>query len=276
MLPPAANAAQALGTDPPSLATLARARASSQSPEHLAVSPLTAWIGAVTALSATVALAIAVTTPARSGNFCTDSCLSYPYTDAAAFVPRDYLWMYPATLMALSFLALTVCLLHDARPEHRALAGIGSAVAGVAVAALAVDYAIQLAVVAPSLVKGEMRDLSLWSMYNPHGVYVALEDLAFLLFGVAFFFLAWVFAGRGRLERALQRLLFLGAAIIMLLLAGLTVRYGVDLDYHFEVWAILIGWSVLIATGAMLVVLFRRQQRTGEGIAFVGGDQSPE
>jgi len=71
--------------------------------------------------------------------------------------------MYPSTLMALSFLALIVCLRHDARPAQQTLAGIVVAVAAVAVAvaALTIDHAIQLAVLQPSLLNGETQDLSL-------------------------------------------------------------------------------------------------------------------
>ncbi|MGZ4475348.1 MAG: hypothetical protein ACXVWW_06555, partial [Nocardioides sp.] len=54
---------------------------------------------ALTAVSAVVSLAVGVTTPARSGPYCRSGCVGYPYTDAAAFVPRDYLWMYPALAM---------------------------------------------------------------------------------------------------------------------------------------------------------------------------------
>ena len=51
------------------------------------------WTSILTAVAAAAALVIAVTTaPARSGPFCmVESCVTYPYTDAAAFVPNDYL-----------------------------------------------------------------------------------------------------------------------------------------------------------------------------------------
>jgi hypothetical protein len=47
------------------------------------------WISVVTAVLGTIALAMAVTTPPRSGPYCSISCIGYPYTNAAAFVPRD-------------------------------------------------------------------------------------------------------------------------------------------------------------------------------------------
>ncbi|MCG3212439.1 MAG: hypothetical protein FOGNACKC_06109 [Anaerolineae bacterium] len=59
------------------------------------VSRLGFWIALLTAGAAAAALGIAITTaPARSGPFCmvelVGSCVTYPYTDVAAFVPTEY------------------------------------------------------------------------------------------------------------------------------------------------------------------------------------------
>jgi hypothetical protein len=225
------------------------------------INRVTVWVGAATAMFAAVALAIGVATPPRSGAFCTSSCIGYPYTAAAAFVPRDYIWMYPATLMVLGFVALMVCLRHDARPEHRVLVGIGAALAVVAAAALTIDYAIQLTVVQPSLLKGETQDLSLVSMYNPHGLFIALEDLGYLLMGVAFFFAGCAFTGGARLERALRWVLTLAALTIVVMCAALAITQGQDLDYRFEVCAIAVDWLVLIVVGVLLALLSRSARR---------------
>jgi hypothetical protein len=40
---------------------------------------------------AVVSLTMAVTTLPHSGQYCQSDCVGYPYTDVAAFVPRDYL-----------------------------------------------------------------------------------------------------------------------------------------------------------------------------------------
>jgi hypothetical protein len=50
---------------------------------------------------------------------------------------------------------------------------------------LAADYAMQLAVVTPSLLRGEGRDVVLLLMYNPHGVFIALEDAGYVLVALA-------------------------------------------------------------------------------------------
>ena len=66
------------------------------------VAPATAVVGVVS-------LAVAITTPPRSGPYCSADCIVFPYTDAAAYVPRDYYWMYPGVLLTLMFVLLAEC-----------------------------------------------------------------------------------------------------------------------------------------------------------------------
>jgi hypothetical protein len=67
------------------------------------VAPATGVVGVIW-------LVTAISTPSRSGPFCNDGCVTYPYTAASAYVPRDYLWMYPGILLMLLFVMLTACL----------------------------------------------------------------------------------------------------------------------------------------------------------------------
>ncbi|WP_146246804.1 hypothetical protein [Actinoplanes xinjiangensis] len=80
--------------------------------------------------AATASLAVGVTTPVRSGSNCRSGCVPYPYTDAAAFVPRDYLWMSPAVLAALSFVVLAVCVHDQTRRQGRSLSLVGALLTG--------------------------------------------------------------------------------------------------------------------------------------------------
>ena len=73
---------------------------------------LSFWTAIFTASMAAVSLGMAVTTLPRSGPYCRTDCVGYPDTDVAAFVPRDYLWIYPAVVLLLlssySFSAFTI------------------------------------------------------------------------------------------------------------------------------------------------------------------------
>lgn len=217
------------------------------------------WSAVLTAVLASAALAIGITTPPRSGPNCTSGCITAPYTAAAAaFVPRDYLWMYPALLLAVAFVVLVACIHHFACDERTLYGQVGLAFAVMAATALSTDYFIQLAVLQPSLLKGETEGLSLFSQYNPHGVFIALEDVGYVLMGTAFLFVGAVFAGRNRLERSIRWLFIIGGLAEIAALIVLAAIYGQDLEYRFEVIGLAIDWTTLISTGVLLSVLFRR------------------
>lgn len=69
------------------------------------------------------------------------------------------------------------------------------------------------------------------TQYNPHGVFIALEEAGYLLMAVAF--------------------LFAGAFIM---LSGI---YGYDVEYRFEVLTISVDYAVVAGAGTLLAVLYR-------------------
>jgi hypothetical protein len=219
------------------------------------------WTAFATVVCAAAAMALAVVTPPRSGPFCPGPGITYPYTDAAAFVPRDYLWMYPGFFLGPLLVVLVACIHHNAPSERRLFSRIGLSFASIAAAVLGIDYFIQLAVMQPSLLKGELEHLSLFSQYNPHGIFIALEDLGYLMMSVAFLFIAAAFAGRARLERAIRWLFVVGFVLAIGSLVVLSLLYGLDIEYRFECAVILIDWTVLVASGVMLSVFFKRAWR---------------
>lgn len=220
------------------------------------------WSAILTALSAAVALGIGVTTPPRSGPFCTldltDACVIYPYTDVAAYVPRDYIWMVPALLMGLLFMLLVVCIHHAAAPQQKVVSQMAVLFAAGAAITLTLDYFIQLTVMQPSLLKDEAEGLSLFSQYNPHGIFIALEDIGYLLMGVSFLFLVPVFDQRGGLGRSIRLLLLICGLLAVGSFLLLALLYGYDLEYRYEVAAIVIDWVALIIGGTLLSLFFRR------------------
>ena len=165
------------------------------------------WSAALTAAFTTVSFAIAISTPPISGPGCISACVTYPYTAVASYVPHDYIWMYPAMLLAPMFVVLVVCLYQYAAPGRKLYGLIALAFALMYAAMISIDYFVQLSVIQPSLLKGETEGLALFTQYNPHGIFIALEDLAYLMLSGAFFFLGWVFEGNNRLEGTLRWLL---------------------------------------------------------------------
>jgi hypothetical protein len=223
------------------------------------MSRLTRWVALAAAIAAVASLAVGIMTPPRSGPNCLSECVGYPYTDAASFVPRDYLWMYPSTLAALLAVWLGACVFAEV-PAHRrglALAGVGFAAIGSGV--LVVDYGIQLTVLQPSLLNAETGDLSLWSQYNPHGIFIALENvgyvtlsLALLLLGLALWTSpAWA-AARSRPVRLAAWVFAVAGITSLILTVVLGAAYGARLEYRLEVFSLLITWLALIGGGLAL------------------------
>ncbi len=212
---------------------------------------------------ATVSLGVAVTTPPRAGPFAAPgSAIPYPYADAARFVPRDFVWMYLALLMMLAFLVLAVCIRERAVDGRRVFGTIGLCLSTASFAIIALDYFIQLRTVQPALLRGEADGLAIISQYNPHGVFIALEELGFLVMGLSFAFLA-LSLGASRLERATRWVYVVSAALMVAAFVGMSWYFGFGLEYRFEVTAISITWLTLIISGVLFAFVFRRpaQQR---------------
>jgi hypothetical protein len=86
-------------------------------PRRTTAARLSRWAGAFTTLTPAAAWILVMVVPGappRSGANCTGGpnlCLTYPYTDAAAFVPGDFPWMIPAFLLGLLLIVLLTGLL---------------------------------------------------------------------------------------------------------------------------------------------------------------------
>jgi hypothetical protein len=219
------------------------------------------------AVSAAAAFALAVTTLPRSGPFCTGSCLAYPYSGTVVYVPGDYRWMYLAILLAPLFAVVMTCVHSTAAPEKRVFSEIALGFAWIAAALIAVDYFVQIEVMQPSLLKGETEGMALFSQYNPHGVFIALEDLGYLTMSAAFLFASPVFSRKKGAGRVL-RWFFLATALLgYSTYVGMYLHFGVNLEYRFEVTIITINWMALVAVGGLLSIWFRR---SGSGRAPEG------
>ena len=229
---------------------------------RLSASRLGVWVAPSTAAVGVVSLVVSVSTPVRSGPWCNDGCVAYPYTDVAAFVPRDYLWIYPEVLLVLLFVVLAVCLLHWVPPQRRLSAAVAVCFAVIGAAVLVVDYGIQLTVLHPAVLSGQTEGLSALTMYNPRGVFIALENVGYAVFGVAFVFLGGALAGASsRRERAVHWVFIVGGVLILAALVLSAAIYRAELDYRFEVMSLSITWLVLIVSGTLLTVVFGRGRK---------------
>jgi hypothetical protein len=183
--------------------------------------------------------------------------------------------MYPALLTSLGFVVLAVCIL-DWVPGRRLFSRAGVCFAVIGAGALVIDYGIQLTVMQPGLLSGQTEGLSPFSQYNPHGVFIGLENVGYAMLNLALLFLGIALLAAGsRLVRATGRVFAAGGALAMVALVAYGAAYRERLDYRFEVASLLVTWLVLIAAGPLLGVAFARAPAAGTPARAAEGTRMP-
>jgi hypothetical protein len=215
------------------------------------------WAATLTAATMLVSFVAAILTPPKSGPFCLEGCVGYPYTDIAAYIPRDFLWLYPALLPAVFFVMLVNGIHDRAAAEVKRFSRLAVVFATMAATLLTVDYFIQLRVIQPAVLRAEFDGLAPLTQYNPHGVFIALEEAGYLLIAVSFAFAAVALPARHALLRAVRHVFMGGAVTVFLLFVGLSIAYGFGIEYRFEVAVISVDWIVLVVTGTLLAYAYR-------------------
>ncbi len=215
----------------------------------------------LTAITTAVTFGIALTAVPISGAFCPDGCIEYPYLDTISQFPKDYLWMFPAMLLVLLYLILMNSIHSYAGTQKRVFSQIGMSLAIVSAVILWTDYFIQVSVIPVSLMNGETDGIPLLTQYNPHGIFIVLEDLGYLIMSLSFLFMAPVFTSKNRLESAVRWVFVSGFVLTIVALLVISIQYGIERKDRFEVAVISIDWLVLMVNGILLSMVFRRKLR---------------
>lgn len=214
-------------------------------------------ISLITTFLTVITFGIAICTPPLSGPFCTGSCFEYPYTEIASRFPHDYYWMYPAILMSISYLIMMVTIYQTA-PENKKLYGmLGVMFASMASLILFTDYFIQVSVIQPSLLAGETDGIALLTQFNPHGIFIVLEELGFTLMIISLFALFPIFNGAGTLEITIKWVAIIGFVLAILSFAVVSIIHGIHREYRFEVIIISITWLELMFISYLMARYFK-------------------
>lgn len=119
--------------------------------------------------------------------------------------------------------------------------------------------------------------MSPWSQYNPHGVFIALENIGYLLINLGFLFLGVAMAAMASRLWRVAGWIFIGAGVLTVAaLVYYSVFYRVALDYRFEVASLSIAWLVLIAAPVLVSIALVRAERVSDKRApsYVTANQS--
>lgn len=204
-----------------------------------------------------ITLCLAMIAVPISGAHAPGGGISYPYLETIGQFPRDYLWQYSALIMAVLYTIHAAVIAASVRPEKKIYANIGLVFTSMVSLILLVNYYVQVSVVPVSLMSGETAGIPLLTQYNPHGVFIAMEELAFSLMLIPFLALVKVFDCRTRTCAAI-RILF-GAAVIISAAAFiyLSIRFGLDRKDRYEVVVISVTLLTLIVNSLLIGRVFR-------------------
>ena len=113
-------------------------------------------------------------------------------------------------------------------------------------------YFIQITVIPASLINNETEGIPLFVQYNPHGMFIAFEELGYLFMSFSFWFIPFTFnrsGGYGIYIRWVFRIAFLMVLVSFIIIA---IQYGVMREDRFEVTIITINWLTLIINGILI------------------------
>jgi hypothetical protein len=210
-----------------------------------------------TAMLTMITFVIAYLTEPLSGPFCKSSCFVYPFTDITSRFPTDYIWMLFAIILFISYAILMVCIHYFSSDEKKVYSHIGLLFAFSSAVIFITDFFIQLSVIQPSLLQGETEGVALLTQFNPHGIFIVLEELGYFLMSLAFLFMAPVFSG-SKLQKSIRWVFVISFVLNTLTFIWFCFQYGINREYRFEVASISINWLTLIITGILLSIVFKR------------------
>jgi hypothetical protein len=219
------------------------------------------YISLIMALLTAVTFGIAICTPPVSGPFCKGSCIVYPFADIISRFPGDYIWMYSAILMFITFLVFVVFIYQYAADNKKIFAMIGLSFSIASALLLIADYFVQISVVQPSLVNGETDGIALLTQYNPHGIFIVIEEIGYIFMSIVFISMVPVFSGTGKMNNAIRWVYLISFILMILSFILISLKYGIKREYRFEVAAITIDYMALFVSGLLMSRLFRRQWR---------------
>lgn len=215
------------------------------------------YMAVTTACLTIITFVIAILTPPLSGPFCAGSCFGYPYTDITGRFPRDYYWMYWAIPLSFSYLIMMITLYQVIPQNKKLFCMIGVSLAIMASLLLASDYFIQLSVIQSSLLAGETEGIALLTQFNPHGIFIVLEEMGFFLMIASLFALFPIFENTCRLDRVLKWTAITGFFLACLSFLLVSLIHGIHREYRFEVIIISITWIELILMSIFLAKYFK-------------------
>lgn len=219
---------------------------------------IAAYASATLAAVTIVTFGFALLAVPISGSNCPSNCIEYPYLDTIDRFPRDYIWMFFAIVMLIAYIVFVVALRTTSKNRDSVSGTVAVVLAGLVAAVLVPMYFVQASVVPSSLAAEQTEGISLLTQYNPHGLFIAVEEIGYLLMSLSFLFLVKLIDWDGMLSKIVRWAFVAGFAIPLVSFIAIAAVYGFDRQDRFEIIVIAVNWLVLIVNGLLLAVILRR------------------
>lgn len=209
-----------------------------------------------------ITFGFALTAIPISGSFCPTNCVEYPYLNTVQQFPGDFIWMYFTIFQLITFLVVMVSLHYFAPDDKKIFSLTSLMLAALSAVVLLSCYFIQFSVIPASLVHGEFEGIPLLIQYNSHGIFIALEELGYILMVFSFLFIAFIFNKNKYLEKSIKWIFDIAFILSLLAFVIVTMKNGYIRQDIFEVFIISITWLTMIINGILIAILFRKKYKT--------------
>lgn len=194
-----------------------------------------------------------------TGPFCQGNCLEYPYIDSLRQYPKDYIWIYLAIFQLIGYLIFMASVYKNTDENRKIFSFTGVIFAIIASTVLLANYFIQFAVIPISLMNNETEGIAILTQYNDHGIFIALEELGYLMIGLSFFSIAPCLSFVDKKERYIKAVLLSPFLLSIIALIYISLKYGIDRSYRFEVVIITFTYLSFVSIGFMMSKYLRRK-----------------
>lgn len=188
--------------------------------------------------------------------------LPYPYLETLKQFPKDYLWMFTALILILTYMVVVISIHSSADNQKKIFSQIGLVFAIMSAVILLTNYFVQITVVPASLTNNETAGITLITQYNPHGLFIALEEVGYILMNLSLLFIALIFDKKSRLESFIKWIFIIPLPVTITSLIMISFKFGIERKDRFEVVVLSVAWIVLIINGILLSIFFNKRLKT--------------
>lgn len=206
------------------------------------------YAGLIMSILTLLTLILALRAVPISGAFAPKNPLQYPYLDTTEQYPRDYIWMYSAIFMMISYIVYMIIMESRTSDRYRIFSRTGLLFALFAGFLLITTYFLQAEVIPVNIMHEQYDGVSLFTQYNPYGMFIALEVLGYLFMSLSLLALFPLF-NKGKSGLYTRVLLILSTGLTLLSYILLSLIHGLEKMERVEVVIICITWLELIILG---------------------------